>query len=72
MRFSDYRVTVEKRSAKTEKLTRMAQMITLSTPRNVAPDPSEPNEFGVGSHPNPHILHPIQNRASRRKARKGV
>lgn len=71
MRFSDYRVTVEKRTAKAEKLTRMAQHVTLSTPRSVRPPASEPSETG-GTRPNREVLHPMHNRASRRKARKGA
>ena len=69
MRFNDFRVTVEKRTAKTERLERMAQTLTLSTPKHVAPPHSEVNTFGVGTHPNPEILHPIHNRGSRRGAR---
>lgn len=60
MRFKDFRVTVEKRSAKTEQLTRMAQMVTLSTPRSVRPEPGAKDVF-----------RPQHNRASRRSARRG-
>lgn len=69
MRFSDFRVTIEKRSVKTDRLERMVQQATLSTPRRVSPPVSEPNKFGVGSHPNPEVLHPAHNRKTRRAAK---